>query len=70
MEDFGTALEVNQNDSAVWLEAERFYNGDCSRCRLPFYQGVQVGVTLRDDSAPQMWATVCNLCWDNLQATA
>lgn len=67
MQKSGTALEVNQNDPAVWLEAEEFHNGDCARCRLPFHRGAQVGVTPRDNSEPQMWVTICRLCWEQMQ---
>lgn len=65
-----TKIEVEQNDPYVWLEVETFENGDCGRCRLPFWQGLQVGVTPRDNSDVQRWVTMCRLCFDDMQAKA
>jgi hypothetical protein len=63
-----TKIQVEQNDPYVWLEVETFENGYCAKCRLPFWQGLQVGVTPRDGSEEQMWVTMCQLCFDDMQA--
>jgi len=63
-----TKIEVEQKDPYVWLEVETFSDGFCTRCRLPFANGYQVGVTPRDNSDQQMWVLTCQLCFDNLQA--